>query len=164
MKHLTDTTATTPFLPNAMKHIRLWCSTFAPKRQQDTEEAFQYLFATYDAVDVRQLRMQLRIASSQVMPQHVLEATSYYDITGASLTSTVRRTTFAHAVHCPEPFTSLQLDMNSTLSSLDEHIQIHFQNEECLSYYNCRNGRCNCIGTCNMQLEFLQWPRVLLVH
>ena len=78
--------------------------------------------------------------------------------------TTVRFTTCAHFVHRSELFTSLQLDMNQTLNSPDEHVQSHFQNEEGLSDYKCRNVRCNFIGTCNKQLELLQWPRVLLVH
>ena len=159
-----DTTANTPFPPNIMKHISLCSSTFAPKVQQGAEETFQYLFAACDAVDVRQLRMQFRIFSSHVMPQQVLEAMPYYEIVGGELKTTVRCTTYAHVVHRSEPFTSLQLDMNQTLSSIPKHVQSHFQNEESLGDYKCRDGGCNFIGKCNKQLEILQWPRVLLVH
>ena len=69
-----------------------------------------------------------------------------------------------HVEHRSEVFTSLQLDMNPTLSSLDEHVQAHFLNAEGLSDYKCRNGRCNLKGTCNKQLVFFRWPRVLMVY
>ena len=82
LEHLTGTTANTPFPPNTMKNISQWSSTFAPGVQQDAEEAFQYIFAACDAVDVRHLRIQLQIASRHVMPQQALKATPYYEVFG----------------------------------------------------------------------------------
>ena len=66
-----------------MHDIRVWGgAAFAPGQQQDAEEAFQFLLAACDAVDLRHLRTTLGISSHGETPQQVQAATPYYKTFG----------------------------------------------------------------------------------
>ena len=45
LQQLTNSKTREPFPPKTINHIRLWSSEFVPGRQQDAEEAFQFLLA-----------------------------------------------------------------------------------------------------------------------
>ena len=164
MQNLTDTEARTPITPALMTLSGLWSPAFVQGAQQDVEEAFQNLFAACDASDVQQLRLQLRLARREAMPQRALYATPYYAIFGGDTQTFVQCTTCTHVATRSEPITTLQLSLKRNLHTLDELVRAHLSLEPCPNDYRCTNRACTMTGTTNKQIKILRWPRILLVH
>ena len=143
LQQLTNSKTNTPLPPNTMNDTSLWSSEFVPGQQQDAEEAFQFLLAACDTVGLRHLRTTLGISSRCETPQHVQTAVPYYNMFGGVFKTTVRCASCAHVVHTTNFFTSLQLHLKLTISSLNDLLKAQFQSEPNPGDYKCCNASCN---------------------